>query len=250
MTDDFPKVDDETLRDLSERLRMYRKALVPSGQGWSRGTDLEYLDELLLYWGNDFDYRAQERRLEQLPWTRVERSVRMRLLHHVVDIDRPTVLLLHGWPDSILRFERVLPLLADVNVVVPCLPAVGLGDSPAGLASWLVEKMRSWTDCGGDVESVFTKDELLTWIMAYWVTGTIGTSFTPYVSDDGRPWGRVQAPTVFTVFPKDLVNAPRSFAERFFDVRVWREYERGGHFAAWECPEDYVWGVRQAIELA
>jgi hypothetical protein len=57
-------------------------------------------------------------------------------------------------------------------------------------------------------------------------------------------------PTAFTVFPKDLVNAPRRFAERVFDVRVWSEFERGGHFAAWEVPLDYEKGVRSALRLA
>ncbi len=93
--------------------------------------------------------------------------------------------------------------------------AVGLGDSPAGRAAWIVEKLRAWSDCGGDVESVFTRDELLTWVMAYWVTGTI-----------------------------------RTFAERFSDVRVWDEQPAGGHFAAWEQPAAYVDGVRAAVALA
>lgn len=206
-----------------------------------------------------------------------------------------TVVLLHGWPDSFLRFERVLPLLTDINVVVPCLPgypyaepapatgmsatamadvvagslaelgveryvvsggdvgglvaeamarhhpeqvaalhltdlpylhlfpldpdelsaperqyladgrawqqaeggyallqstkphtlAAALGDSPAGLAAWIVEKLRSWSDCGGDVESVFPREDLLTWVTAYWVTGTIGASFLRYVERGG-----------------------------------------------------------------
>jgi hypothetical protein len=103
--------------------------------------------------------------------------------------------------------------------------AVGLGDSPAGLAAWLLEKLRSWTDSGGNLESVFTRDELLTWITAYWVTGSIGTSFTPYIesANSFRSSGRVDVPTAFTVFPRDLVNAPREFAERFFNVRSWSD---------------------------
>ena len=129
--------------------------------------------------------------------------------------------------------------------------AVGLGDSPAGLAAWVVEKLRSRTDCGGDVGSVFSRDELLTWVMAYWTTGAIGTSFTPYVerSTSGRA-DRLATPTAFTLFPHDLVNAPRSWAERFYDVRSWREHDAGGHFAAWERPDAYVAGVRAALALA
>lgn len=112
-----------------------------------------------------------------------------------------------------------------------------------------MEKLRAWSDCGGDVESVFTLDELLTWVMAYWVTGTIGTSFAPYAERTPPP-ERFDAPAAFSVFPHDLVNAPRTFAERFFDVRVWDEQPAGGHFAAWEQPAAYVDGVRAAAALA
>lgn len=118
------------------------------------------------------------------------------------------------------------------------------------MPAWILEKLRSWTDCDGDVESVFSRDDLLTWISAYWLSRSIGTSFTPYAAGGGKPWPRVATPTAFTIFPKDLVNAPRSFAERFFDVRHWRERERGGHFAAWERPRDYEDGVRVALWLA
>ena len=127
--------------------------------------------------------------------------------------------------------------------------AVGLGDSPAGLAAWLLEKLRTWTDCGGDVTTVFTREELLTWITAYWVNGSIGTSFTPYAEVGPGPREPITAPAAFTMFPKDLVNAPREFAARFFDIRSWVEETSGGHFAAWERPERYAAGVRTAMSL-
>jgi pimeloyl-ACP methyl ester carboxylesterase len=129
----------------------------------------------------------------------------------------------------------------------PATIAAALGDSPAGLAAWIGEKLRSWTDCDGDVTTVFDLDEAVTWIAAYWHTASIGTSFTPYAVASPKPAGCVELPTVFTVFPKDLVNAPRSFADRFFDVREFRTLERGGHFAAWEQPQDYAAGVVSAI---
>ncbi len=132
----------------------------------------------------------------------------------------------------------------------PQTVAVGLGDSPAGLAAYILEKLRSWTDCDGNVESVFTRDQLLTWITAYWMTGAIGTSFTPYAESGAKTWSRIQAPTAFTVFSHDLVNAPREFANRFFNVQDWQELSGGGHFAAWERPEDYVQGIRKAVSLA
>jgi pimeloyl-ACP methyl ester carboxylesterase len=116
--------------------------------------------------------------------------------------------------------------------------AVGLGDSPAGLAAWILEKLHGWTDCDGDVESVFSRDELLTWISAYWFDGSIGTSFSPYAGGAVKSWPRLVTPTAFTIFPKDLVNAPKEFADRFFNVKSWQEFDRGGHFAAWEDDSD------------
>ena len=125
--------------------------------------------------------------------------------------------------------------------------APGLNDSPAGLAAWIVEKLRSWSDCDGDVESVFPRDDLLTWITLYWVTETIGSSFSPYVEDPPPITEKIDVPTAVTIFPHDLVPAPRVFGERFFDIRVWQEEPSGGHFAAWERPEAYVAGLRSAV---
>jgi hypothetical protein len=108
--------------------------------------------------------------------------------------------------------------------------------------------LRAWSDCQGDVESVFPREDLLTWITAYWVTRSIGTSFGPYV-EPSPPVSRVSVPTVVTQFPHDTVPARRSVAEGMFDLRVWQEPDRGGHFGAWERPEDFVAGVRSALHL-
>jgi len=125
----------------------------------------------------------------------------------------------------------------------------GLMDSPAGLAAWIVEKFQEWSDCGGDVESCFTKDELLTNVMIYWTTGTIGTALQPYSDVMGAGavrWmkeaaknlvGSRSTPAGFAMFPKDLSSPPREWAERFFRVSRWTEMPRGGHFAAMEQPE-------------
>ncbi|MGI8476209.1 MAG: alpha/beta fold hydrolase [Thermomicrobiales bacterium] len=119
--------------------------------------------------------------------------------------------------------------------------AYGLNDSPAGLAAWIVEKFRAWSDCGGDVETRFSKDELLTNITIYWATETINSSFHPYYEDMSGPRRdpaqRTEAPTGFAMFPKDISPAPRVTAERFFNVQCWTEMSRGGHFAAMEEPE-------------
>ena len=348
-------VAQDVLDDLRARLRAFRQVPLPGGWGWRRGVDPEYLADLVGYWAHSYDWRIHEERIRRLPWT----STATRAIHQrSSNADAQTVLLLHGWPDSVLRFERLLPLLTDFHVVAPSLPgypfatpvaghgmsaeemagavaetmaalghdryvvsagdvgsdvaealaarhpervaalhltdvsqhhflsglpadlseterayvqrgrdwqareggymheqstrphtlAAALGDSPAGLAAWLVEKLRGWTDCDGVVEDVFTRDEILTWVTAYWVTGSIGTSFTPYATASPEP-ARLTPPTVFTLFPHDLVNAPREFAERVFDVRVWREEGRGGHFAAWEQPARYAAGVHDAARL-
>ena len=120
--------------------------------------------------------------------------------------------------------------------------AFGLSDSPAGLAAWIVEKFRSWSDCGGDVESVFTKDHLLANIGLYWFTGAIGSSFWPYYARLHGPWpipeGGVNLPTGYAAFPREILRPPRSAAQRMYtDIRRWSVMPKGGHFAAMEQPE-------------
>jgi microsomal epoxide hydrolase len=126
--------------------------------------------------------------------------------------------------------------------------ADGLTDSPAGLAAWLLQFYERWSDCDGDLESVYTKDELITSIMIYWTTGSIASSFAPYfdiVHAGAARWmieaakqalGSRKVPAGFAMFPKDLSHPPREWAERFFDVRRWTALPRGGHFAAMEQP--------------
>jgi pimeloyl-ACP methyl ester carboxylesterase len=119
----------------------------------------------------------------------------------------------------------------------------GLTDSPAGLAAWIVEKFRAWSDCGGDVESAFTRDQLLANISLYWFTGAIGSSFFPYYFRMHRPWpipdgGSIGVPTGYSDFPREILRAPRSLAARTYtDIRRWTVMPHGGHFAAMEQPE-------------
>jgi pimeloyl-ACP methyl ester carboxylesterase len=115
--------------------------------------------------------------------------------------------------------------------------APGLADSPAGLAAWVLEKFRAWSDCGGDLESRFDRDTLLTNLSIYWLTESIGSSFWVYwATADGEPPARIETSTWFSIFPRDLVAPTRPFAERFFNVAHWRELSTGGHFAAMEEP--------------
>lgn len=352
-----PRTPDAAIADLRERLTRQRRGAV-AAEPLLDGMSGVLLDRLLERWRHGFDWRAQEDRIRALPWVTTDGDVPLRMLRTGPVGAAPAVVLLHGWPDSVLRFSRLLPLLTDLDVVVPALPgfpfalapgglpasgmaaavgdaldrlglervvlsagdvgtdvaealvaeqpgrvaalhltdvsqyhflhglpddltpeeqayvrrgtawqqteggymheqstkpatlAVGLRDSPAGLLAWIAEKLVAWTDHGDDLSSVFTDDELLTWVSAYWFSGAIGTSFTPYAVPTPKAAARVEVPTVLTVFPRDLVNAPRSFAERLFDVRAFVEPQRGGHFAAWEQPGAYADGVRAAVALA
>jgi pimeloyl-ACP methyl ester carboxylesterase len=119
--------------------------------------------------------------------------------------------------------------------------AYGLTDSPVGLAAWIVEKFRTWSDCGGDVERRFSKDVLLTNVMLYWVTGAINSSFWPYYDRFHRDWPipdgqRIPVPAGYAEFPREILHPPRSLAERMYDIRRWTRMPAGGHFAALEEP--------------
>jgi microsomal epoxide hydrolase len=124
-----------------------------------------------------------------------------------------------------------------------------LNDSPAGLAAWIVEKFRTWSDCDGDVERRFTKDELLTNVMLYWAPETATSSARLYyeMMHAGKfpPQNfRVPVPTACAIFPKELVKPPRMWAERLYSVARWTRFASGGHFAAMEEPAALVDDVR------
>ena len=134
--------------------------------------------------------------------------------------------------------------------------AYGLNDSPAGLAGWIVEKWRRWSDCHGDVESRFTRDELLTTIAIYWFTGTINSANRLYYESRTNPirlaaGERVQPPAGF-LFERliegpcaNIGPPPRSRADEVYDVRRWTVADRGAHFPAMENPDLYVAEIRE-----
>ncbi len=126
--------------------------------------------------------------------------------------------------------------------------AYGLNDSPAGLAAWIIEKFRAWSDCNGEVEQRFTKDELLTNISLYWFTQTINSSFGPYyVEDEGaalRKRERIEVPCAVSLFPKYMDQPPQELAERVYNLQRWTQMPRGGHFPALEEPELLVEDIR------
>ncbi len=356
-------VPDAVLDDLAVRLERVRWPDEIPGSGWTYGTDLAYLQELVAYWRDGYDWRAAERLLNGFPQYRVEiDGIDLHYLRVPGEGPDPLPLLLaHGWPGSVFEFHKIIPRLSDparfggdpadaCTVVAPSLPGYGfsfrpgqprvdlagmasifarlmtdvlgydrygaqggdwgsavvtrlalqdpehlagihlnllfarpspaereepeaaawrakvdhwmteetgyqwiqgtkpqtlayaLTDSPVGLAAWIVEKFRAWSDCGGEVERRFTKDELLTNVMIYWVTGAIGSSFWPYYATRHgsrvlTAGDRIEVPTGFASFPEEIVTPLRSAGERLFNVRRWTEMAAGGHFASLEEPE-------------
>ena len=138
---------------------------------------------------------------------------------------------------------------AMIQSTKPQSLAYGLNDSPAGLAAWIVEKFRTWTDSDGNVERHFSKDDLLTNVMIYWVTETINSSMRMYyeighAAPGLKPGQHIEVPAGFACFPEDIIPPPREWVERFLRVERWTEMPRGGHFAAFEEPELYAEDVR------
>jgi pimeloyl-ACP methyl ester carboxylesterase len=366
------RVPDETLDDLRARLDRVRWPDEAPGGGWAHGTSLAYLKELVAYWRERYDWRAHERRLNGWrQFTAPVGGIDIHFVHEPGVGPAPLPLLLsHGWPGSIVEFERIIPMLTDparfggdpadaFTVVAPSLPgytlsfqpgqprfglveiadqfatlmtdvlgyrrfaaqggdwgafitsclgaaypdrlagihvnllavrrdqaapatptgeekayleelghwmreetgymqiqgtkpqtlAYALTDSPVGLAAWIVEKFRAWSDCGGDVERRFSKDVLLTNVMLYWVTGAIGSSFWPYYARAHSAWPiserrPVRVPTAYAAFPREILHPPRAWAERVYDIRRWTAMPAGGHFAALEEPEALAADVR------
>ena len=365
-------VPDSVLADLRERLARVRWPDEAPGSGWSHGSSLAYMKELIAYWRERYDWRAHEARLNRWKqFTVALGGIDLHFIHEPgVGPDPLPLVLSHGWPGSIVEFERLIPMLTDparfggdpadaFTVVAPSLPgyafsftagqprlgvveiadlfaalmtdvlgyrrfaaqggdwgafitsclgaaypdrlagihvnllavrrdltppatptedeqryldqlghwlreetgymqiqgtkpqtlAYGLTDSPVGLAAWIVEKFRTWSDCGGDVERRFSKDVLLTNVMLYWVTGAIGSSFWPYYARAHSRWPiseqrPVKVPTAYALFPREILHPPRAWAERVYDIRRWTVMPAGGHFAALEEPEQLAADVR------
>jgi hypothetical protein len=138
----------------------------------------------------------------------------------------------------------------------PLTLGYGLNDSPVGLAAWIVDKFWAWSDHRGNLDNSFTKDELLTNVMIYWVTDTMPSSTRIYFESQHnlpRPGSMSPfqtsgppAPLGFALFPKEINVPPRAWAERSTGNRMihWTEMPRGGHFAALETPELLTEDVR------
>ena len=361
-----------TLKDLNERLARTRFPSEIEQSGWEYGTNLAYVKELVAYWRTKYDWRAQERKLNQLPqYTTTIDGVLIHFVHqrssHASAIP---LVMIHGWPGSFFEFTKVIGPLTEpaafggaaadaFHVVAVSLPGYGfsgkprssgysptriarivaqlmarlgytrygaqggdwgasivrqlglvdrehliglhsnmclanapsgtnpndgvpeaelkrmqaaqarsanelgyfqiqstrpmtlgygLNDSPAGLAAWIVEKFRAWSDSDGDVERKFTKDELLTNVMIYWVTESGPSSVRIYYENrvDAGLTGRVEVPFACARFPREMFAiVPTKWLEAQYNLQQLTDMPRGGHFAALEEPQLLVEDVRK-----
>jgi len=366
-------IPQKALDDLHQRLVQTSFPDEIVGSGWSYGSNLGYIKELVRYWRTEFDWRRREEWLNSFAHFRTTiDGIGIHFLHERGKGPMPMPLVLtNGWPSSFVELLKIVPQLADpalyggdpadaFDVIVPSLPgfgfsdrpaepgmttdrmasiwsklmsevlnysrfgahgtdlgggvtsalgrfysqqvigihldfpslilevpdlsekeqaymagfgrwfgeeggyahvqqtrpqtlAYGLTDSPVGLAAWIVEKFRAWTDCGGEVEQRFSKDELLTNISLYWFTQTINSSMRLYYENAHaprmslRPGERVEVPAAVALWghrENPLQSPSQEFAERAYNVQRWIKMPRGGHFPAMEEPELLVEDIR------
>ena len=128
----------------------------------------------------------------------------------------------------------------------------GLADSPVAQCAWILEKRRTWSHCKGNVESVFSKDELLTTMMLYWATNSGGSSARYYYECTHNPWQPshnrhpwVEAPTGVALFENDIFRLPKSWSEKNYNLKSYRRFPQGGHFAPMEQPDIIVSELRE-----
>lgn len=148
------------------------------------------------------------------------------------------------------RWSEERGAYAHIQRTRPQTAAFGLSDSPAGLAAWILEKFRDWSDCDGDLYRRFSQDDLLTNVTLYWVTETIASSCRMYYENRAAPlqFGRgdfVHPPCAISCFPKEISAPPREWVARGYNVQQWTEMPRGGHFAAMEEPELLAQDIRR-----
>jgi hypothetical protein len=122
-------------------------------------------------------------------------------------------------------------------------------DSPVGTAAWILEKFHGWSDLKmGKIEKTFSKDELLSNIMIYIITKSFNTASWIYFGrrkEGGRSFPKnfkkIKVPTAIAIFPKEMLEwPPKSYVNRIFNIKRWRKFPNGGHFAALEEPDILV----------
>ena len=151
---------------------------------------------------------------------------------------------------SIMEYQRHESGYSKQQSTRPQTLGYGLADSPAGLAAWIYEKFRAWTDCQGRPENIFSLDEMLDNIMLYWLPNAATSSARLYWESFRERPRKVDIPVGCSLFPHELIRPPRQWAESLFSNLIyWNAPERGGHFAAFEQPELFVSEVRNCFRL-
>jgi len=284
------RVEDAVLDDLKTRLARTRWPDQMDGVGWDYGSELGAVRELCEYWRDKFDWRRVEAELCRYEHGTTQIDAEIELMKrlgyarygaqggdwgamistqigrldpaHCAGIhlnmaiafpapDAPALTELEQkWVADFAAFQAGETGYQQIQGTKPQTLGYGLTDSPAGLCAWIVEKFRTWSDCGGNLESVYTKDELLANVTLYWVTKTINSSMRLYYETmkSGRvgvTQGRVEVPTALAIFPKEIYKPPRAWAEKSYDVKQFTVFEKGGHFAAMEQPKALLEDVRR-----
>lgn len=373
------KIPDAVLSDLKQRLSRVRYPIDFNNENWAYGTNRAYLEEIVAYWRDRYDWRRHEAEINRFAHYRtIIDGVPIHFIHEPGKGPKPIPLILsHGWPWTFWDLHKVIRPLADpaafgadpadaFDVVVPSLPgfcfstpltipginwhrtadlwvtlmrdvlgypkfaaeggdwgafitaqlghkypqhligiyltlaipldffsggrlkegdygpdeqaalartrearptiishvavqtrdpqtlAYGMHDSPVALLAWMLERRRAWSDCGGDVERRYGKDDLLTHVMLYWMTECFVTSVRYYYEARTHPWTPVhnrmpvvESPTGIGVFPRELLIPPRKWAESYYNLRQWTPMTAGGHFAPSEEPEQLVRDIRR-----
>jgi Epoxide hydrolase N terminus len=169
-----------------------------------------------------------------------------------------------GVREGIVAFERRNAVHLSAHMLDSSTLAHAFTDSPAGLLAWLLERWTTWSDSHGDVETVFSRDDLLTHTMIYWVNGAIGTAMRYYANANRYPWTPshsrrpvVEVPTGITFVGRE--NPPGVGTDRRVaswlatDRAAWYRHtnltahDRGGHFIPWEVPDAWVDDLRRTF---
>ena len=358
-------ISNKIIENINIKVANYSWHEMPDDDGWTYGTNLDYMKEISKYWIDKFDWRKTEEKINKFQNFKSSiDGIDIHFIHEKGSGTNPKPLLLsHGWPGSIVEFLHIIDQLAHpekfggkeedaFDVIVPSLPGFGFSgrpsrpigprkmasifnslmtevlgykkylaqggdfggtiatwlaydfpkncaaihinilivrhpdgpqtkeekeweerferdqmvengyrtqqatkpqtlsyammDSPVGVAAWIIEKMRGWSDIkNNDIESVYSKDTLLSNIMVYLVTKTFNTATWIYYGrreEGGRPLPKeslpIKVPTAVALFPKEHLKwSPRSYVERIYNIQRWTKMPKGGHFAALEQPD-------------
>jgi pimeloyl-ACP methyl ester carboxylesterase len=172
----------------------------------------------------------------------------------LTEADRPLSPAESEWLAARTRWVEREGGYSHIQATKPQTIAYSLTDSPAGLAAWLLEKFFAWSDGSGDLTQRFDLDELLTNVAVYWFSGNVAATLRMYQENARQPlqFGsgeRIGPPLSYARFPKEIVNPPREWVERVFNVARWTEMPVGGHFAALEQPRALASDIHKAFSV-